>query len=78
MSKRKQEITKRINRAWDATDRKLDWLGLETTLRLILSEASQRTPELRQIDEAVAAFTRRGNVYPDHEHFSWPGVEDGS
>ena len=67
MSKRKQEITRRINRAWRATDQKIDWLGLETTLRLILSEASLRTPELRQVDEAVAAFTRRGNVYPASE-----------
>ena len=63
MSERKQEITRRINRAWRATDQKIDWLGLETTLRLILRDASLRTPELRQVDEAVAAFTRRGNEY---------------
>jgi hypothetical protein len=64
---RKHEITRRINRAWRATDQKIDWLGLETTLRLILREASLRTPELHQIDEAVAAFTRRGNEYSDTE-----------
>ena len=67
MSDRKQEITRRINRAWRATDQKIDWLGLENTLRLILKEASLRTPELRQVDEAIAAFTRRGNEYSDDE-----------
>jgi hypothetical protein len=67
MSERKQEITKRINRAWRASDQKIDWLGLETTLRLIVRDASPPTPELRQIDEAIAAFTRRGNEYSDTE-----------
>ena len=64
---RKQEITRRINRAWRSEDQAIDWLGLENTLRLILKEACLRTPELRQVDEAVAAFTRRGNEYSDDE-----------
>lgn len=69
-------INERIDALWDRPDRKLDWLVLESLLRDILKQHVP-SPALRQIDEAVAAFTRRGSVYenengPDDPFFNDP------
>lgn len=45
--------------AWDSRSITMDWLSLERCLRIML--ADDRTT-LAQIDEAVAAFTKRGHV----------------
>ena len=57
-------ITERIDAAWhERSPDGVEWLGLEDILRRILKKASaeeQNSPTLRLIDEALAAFTRRG------------------
>ena len=55
-------IKERIDAAWESRKLKTDWLGLESVLRDILRKAAP-TPELRTIDEAIAAFTGRGLTY---------------
>ena len=46
---------------------KLDWMGLENTLRAILetSPREHRNETLCRIDDALAAFTKRGNALDD-------------
>ena len=56
-------ITERIDVLWDRPScEKLDWLELEQLLQDIL-RSYEPTPALREVDEAIAAFTRRGSVY---------------
>lgn len=54
----------RINAAWDSKSGKTDWSGLEGTIRLALSCYHQgillSDEALEGIDEALAAFTKRG------------------
>lgn len=58
-----KSIRDRIEAHWDAKSMKMDWLGLEQILQDILREANP-TPTLLLIDEAIGAYTRRGQVYP--------------
>ncbi len=74
-------IHERIEALWNTpSSTKLDWLKLETLQRDILSAAKHRTDlgdhsrhhsadyYLRAIDEALAAFTRRGAMFdPFHD-----------
>jgi hypothetical protein len=70
-------IYERTQALWDRPGHsKLNWLELEQLLRDILKN-HQPTPALRQIDEAIGAFTRRGCVYeyedqPDEPFFTDP------
>ena len=54
-----------IQAAWMSRSIKVEWLLLETTLRQILKNYKDNhlnpTDALMLVDEAVAAFTKRGN-----------------
>lgn len=72
------DVEQHINAVWDKTRLgKVDWLGLEVTIRDILSlvgEGKVAGPRaLVLIDEAQAAYTRRGYGLPD----SWAGDHGG-
>lgn len=47
-----------ISAAWKS-GAKMDWLGLELCLRIMLADDNTT---LAQLDEALAAFTKRGHV----------------
>ncbi len=72
------QIRRRIDHAWDIPGYKVDWLQLETTLRSILSETRRLSEEyeytdtealevaneaLELVDEAIAAYTKRGHEF---------------
>lgn len=56
-----------IKAANESRSAKLDWMGLENTLREILlqSPVKERNATVRLIDDALAAFTKRGNSLPE-------------
>ena len=58
------DYTALIDRQWTVRSR-IDWLSLEQILRGILSDQSlEPTAKLRLIDEALAAWTKRGHSMP--------------
>lgn len=54
------DFQKRIDDAWDTKAIKIDWLGLETLLRDILSSDLVDSEKVKLSQEAISAFTRRG------------------
>ena len=56
-----------IRAASESRSFKIDWMGLENTLREILlqSPAKDRNTTVRLIDDALAAFTKRGISLPE-------------
>lgn len=57
------DITRKIQAAWDNKRpwAKIDWLDLEQVIRSILScETLSDSAKVVYVDEAVAAYTRRG------------------
>lgn len=50
----------KIENAWNKKLIMVDWLGLEGTIREILSSNESETNKLELIREAVAVFTGRG------------------
>ena len=73
------EVEARIENAWEKHKPgvkgrlKMDWLGLEHTLRLILlaykREVYDPDSTILLMDEALAAFTRRGHELPPKEEW---------
>ena len=58
----RDEIKAKIEIVWDFSPIKTDWLGLEHCLRSILREKTiSPTDALLLIDDAIAAYTGRGN-----------------
>lgn len=56
------DIRAKIELAWDNTNCKMNWSGLENCLRSILREKTlDNHIALDLIDETIAAFTGRGN-----------------
>jgi hypothetical protein len=62
-----QDVPQAIRAANENRSFKLDWMGLENTLREILlqSPVRDRNATMRLIDDALAAFTKRGNSLPE-------------
>ena len=61
------EINQRIEAAWAAGDPPrpsiaMDWLGMEGTLRGIIGLTVPADRKVALMDEAIAAYTRRGHV----------------
>lgn len=65
-----------IDAEWNNKSISLDWLGMESVVREILRNAIKEEPMddlnrdqlqaiIYKIDDAVAAFTKRGTVYPN-------------
>jgi hypothetical protein len=50
------KIADAVNAAWENKASKMDWLGLENTLREYV-----RVTGNEEVDEIVAAFTKRGH-----------------
>jgi hypothetical protein len=61
----KKEIQYLISREWEGGGRKVNWQELETIIRAVLRHANKGSirdgDALVLIDEAIAAYTRRGN-----------------
>ena len=55
-----------IKKAWTQIE-KMDWTGLENVLRHVLRDCppEHRNETVKTIDEAIAAFTLRGNEFPE-------------
>lgn len=63
-----QDAIQAIRAASESRSFKVDWMGLENTLRAILEdcrEADRNNHTIRMIDDALAAFTKRGNALPE-------------
>jgi hypothetical protein len=62
-----QTIHLNIDVAWE--DKRMNWLGMENTLRDILewcvAGGCTASRAVILIDETIAAFTKRGNVFPN-------------
>lgn len=61
------DVLQAIKAASESRSFKVDWMGFENTLREILRHvpAEQQSGSLQMIDDALAAFTKRGNVFPE-------------
>lgn len=64
-----EDAPQAIRAANESRSFKLDWMGLENTLREILlqSPVKEQNATVRLIDDALAAFTKRGNSLPEHQ-----------
>jgi len=73
-----QDEVAAIKAAWAARSIKMDWEGLENTLRAILANCrvADQNDTVLQIDDAIAAFTKRGNALNPREE--WPSVMDAA
>ena len=53
-------IEERLRIVWESRAVKVDWLGMEQIIRDILKSDALPEKKLAQIDETIAAYTRRG------------------